>query len=529
MTETRMKYEAICREAEKLREQLVSRTEQLRKCQMGLRENVDFGKFPDREKQSSSRISELESEIQRLNSELKRCENSEMIEKSEEKSDHDFQTEIITEELSTAPETPATTIHSENGGIVDLLKMDKMYLKREVDSLSSRLTILVKEKCSLVDELSSVRSSRDSLQEKLLDECQRENVHFEQKLSEEIERLKETSSKELEEIRVNQRETFEREIRTLRIEKDFLSAELSKARVQIEEARAQYTELLDRHRETTAEMGTDVEKARNDLRISSFELDRATILTEEHKHHLERLKTQNERLGKKNEVLTGEYRQLQHKFSDQQSRMIELIEKKNDPPQRPPSIHRNCLSEKENVAMSSNTSYSEASAKKEPRNNALAVLTWKLRTKDVQLTQSKRFISELKEQLRRVTEELKTSTMDKEQLKSDLARMCDIQQMFSSNRNPYEKLVVNTNTKDAHMKQNASNSPLIPVDAFFQIKDDKSQPKLAFSPKRTGQDGVQRGLVADTKTSRCSPQMGLQLSAGSPKNSPPPIWFENMI
>ena len=43
-----------------------------------------------------------------------------------------------------------------------------------------------KEKISLTDELAKVRSDRDSLQDKLLEECNKDNSSFERKLTDEI-------------------------------------------------------------------------------------------------------------------------------------------------------------------------------------------------------------------------------------------------------------------------------------------------------------------------------------------------------
>jgi progesterone-induced-blocking factor 1 len=189
---------------------------------------------------------------------------------------------------------------------LEMLRLDKMYLSKEVQAITDRCTNAERDKERLIEKNRELKKSREEMVEKLVRVREENKSHYEERLSAELHRLQERTAHDLESIRVTQKEAYEREIQGLRDSRDLAVAEQQRLAAKYESQRTAYEQLLEEHRALQSRMDTTVQELRSQLKLKSFELDRMGLTFEETMAEVRRLKLEIDMHVQKNQVLASE-------------------------------------------------------------------------------------------------------------------------------------------------------------------------------------------------------------------------------
>lgn len=203
----------------------------------------------------------------------------------------------------------------------DLLRMDKMYLTKEVERITECYRNSEKDKERLEVKQVELKRAKEELVEKLVRVREEHQHSYEEKLNAELNRLQTRTASDLESIRSNQRDAYEREIAGLKESRDQVRAELEKLRTAVDGTQEDYHALQEEHRRLQSQLETERTDTRNALKLKSFEYERLSLTYEESMSDFRKLKIDHEVQAKKQTVLKQEFYTLQ---GDSQKRILEL-------------------------------------------------------------------------------------------------------------------------------------------------------------------------------------------------------------
>ncbi|XP_061083215.1 progesterone-induced-blocking factor 1 isoform X1 [Conger conger] len=194
---------------------------------------------------------------------------------------------------------------------VTLLQKDKEYLSRQNMELSVRCAHEEDRLERLQAQLEDSKRAREDAYDKYVASRDHYKTEYENKLRDELEQIRMKTGHEIESLQRTSKEMYERENRNLREAKDNAFVEKDRATTAEREATEKYDQLLDQFRRL--QLGTDsrVAELLNQVKLRSFEVERAQMVQEETSRSLSQCQIECEKLQRKLEVLTKEFYGLQ--------------------------------------------------------------------------------------------------------------------------------------------------------------------------------------------------------------------------
>ncbi|KAL2087881.1 hypothetical protein ACEWY4_016709 [Coilia grayii] len=283
--------------------------------------------------------SELEVRSQRLTLEL--ADTKQLIQEGDYKRDNydrirrerdTFETELreVRKRLETLDLTHAAQT-KERGNLLQevasqqqalsLLQKDKDYLNRQNMELNVRCAHAEERLERLQAQLDDAKRAREDAYDKYLSSRDLYKSEYEGKLRDELEHIRLKTGQEMEGLQRASKEMYERENRSLREMKDSAVLEKERAVNAEREAQAKHDQLLEQFRQLQVGSESRVAEILNQLKLKSFELERAQMVQEETARSLSLCQMECEKHQRKLEVLTKEFYELQ---SSSEKRVVEL-------------------------------------------------------------------------------------------------------------------------------------------------------------------------------------------------------------
>ncbi|KAJ8349960.1 hypothetical protein SKAU_G00250900 [Synaphobranchus kaupii] len=194
---------------------------------------------------------------------------------------------------------------------VTLLQKDKDYLNRQNMELNVRCAHEEDRLERLQVQLEDTKKAREEAYEKYVASRDHYKTEYENKLRDELEQIRLKTGHEIESLQRTSKEMYERENRNLREARDNAFLEKDRAVTAEREAIEKYSQLLDQFRQL--QLGTDsrVAELLNQVKLKSFEVERAQMVQEETSKNLSQCQIECEKQQRKLEVLTKEFYSLQ--------------------------------------------------------------------------------------------------------------------------------------------------------------------------------------------------------------------------
>ncbi|XP_050416944.1 progesterone-induced-blocking factor 1 [Patella vulgata] len=184
-----------------------------------------------------------------------------------------------------------------------LIKQDKDYLSRQICDVSNKSSYTEEKLEQLNRQLEDAKRAREEMYDKYVtsrDEYKRE---YENKLQEELDNIRIKTNAEIDRLRTSTKEMYERENRNLREARDMAISEKEKMQATERETTTKYEQLLNEFRQLQMAGDSRVVEIQNDLKIKTFEYERAQMVYEEAMKNLKETQIDMEKMQKKNEVL----------------------------------------------------------------------------------------------------------------------------------------------------------------------------------------------------------------------------------
>ncbi|KAL1021668.1 hypothetical protein UPYG_G00016330 [Umbra pygmaea] len=204
---------------------------------------------------------------------------------------------------------------------VTLLQKDKEYLHRQTMELNIRCAHQEDRLQRLQTQLDDTQRAREEVYDKYIASRDHYKTVYENKLCEELENIRLKTSLEIDSLQRSSKEMYERENRNLRESRDNAVLEKDRAMVTERETQARYDQLLEQFH--AVQLGTDsrVSELLNQVKLKSFEAERAQMVQEETARALGQCQMEAEKHQRKMEVLTNEFYGLQ---ASSEKRITEL-------------------------------------------------------------------------------------------------------------------------------------------------------------------------------------------------------------
>merc|ERR1712166_412500 len=197
--------------------------------------------------------------------------------------------------------------HMERDTQVELLKMNEVYLNREVEQLQGKVLELSE---SLAKKKSKVAVLKQE-QQQMLDRVSKQENGWqrstEETLQQELSRLRDRSEADKESIRTAMKDTYERESRILMEAKETAVRQLDHERQRTAEGKQAYDQLMSTHRDVESKLSNQCVEARGQLKIKTYELDRVSLQHVEAMTNIRSSKMEIDALQKKVKLLKQEY------------------------------------------------------------------------------------------------------------------------------------------------------------------------------------------------------------------------------
>lgn len=186
---------------------------------------------------------------------------------------------------------------------VSLLRQDKDYLHKQYVETQAKYKT-VEDKLEQTQKLyEEAKISKEELYEKYMNARDSYKNEYELKLNQELCDLKHKTNQEIEKLRDSTKEFYEREIRNLRESKEVLVQEREKNELSSKEISIKYQEAVNELRVVQVSCENKVSELKSELKMKTFEFERAQMLNEEHVNNHQKVLIENEKLQKKIEVI----------------------------------------------------------------------------------------------------------------------------------------------------------------------------------------------------------------------------------
>ncbi|XP_036396991.1 progesterone-induced-blocking factor 1 [Megalops cyprinoides] len=328
---------------------------------------------------------------------------------------------------------------------VTLLQKDKEYLNRQNMELSVRCAHEVDRLERLQVQLEDTKKAREEAYEKYVVSRDHYKTEYENKLHDELERIRQKTNHEIENLQRTSKEMYERENRNLREARDNAVLEKERAVTAEKDALEKYDQLLEQFRQL--QLGTDsrVAELLNQVKLKSFEVERAQMVQEETAKNLSQCQIECEKQQKKLEVLTKEFYSLQ---TSSEKRITEL-EAQNSERQSRLETYEKLEQELDDVTMQAAEMENEDEAERVLFSygyGANVPTTAKRRLK--QSVHLARRLLQLEKQNTLLRRDLERQTAHTEQISSELE---DANRLLQQAQQPYSYLIETVRQRDSQI------------------------------------------------------------------------------
>ena len=221
---------------------------------------------------------------------------------------------LVRKERDSLAEQLSSTRHR-----ADLLTQDKAYLSREVDAHAERERKAEMEEDRMREKISELKAQRDDLREKLMRGNDEASAAHEERLRAEVERLRVKAAEDLAALREEHAAQRDREIRALKDLRDAAVNDASGARLELNDARRDYDDLLAAHRSSQKSSDVSIAQLTGELRMKAMELERISMLHGESVGNNKVMRMECEMLTKKCRLLEQQYVSLENEARRRQS------------------------------------------------------------------------------------------------------------------------------------------------------------------------------------------------------------------
>ncbi|XP_046886881.1 progesterone-induced-blocking factor 1 [Hypomesus transpacificus] len=204
---------------------------------------------------------------------------------------------------------------------VTLLQKDKDYLHRQNMELNVRCAHEEDRLERLQVQLEDTKKAREEAYERYLTSRDHYKTEYEDRLRDELENIRMKTGQEIDNLQRTSKEMYERENRNLRETRDNAVMEKDRAVSAERDAQARYDQLLEQFRQVQLGVDSRVAELLNQVKLKSFESERAHMVQEETGRSLGQCQMECEKHQKKLEVLTKEFYGLQ---TSSEKRITEL-------------------------------------------------------------------------------------------------------------------------------------------------------------------------------------------------------------
>ncbi|KAJ7522966.1 hypothetical protein O6H91_18G033100 [Diphasiastrum complanatum] len=204
----------------------------------------------------------------------------------------------------------------EKDHVLELLRMDKEHLNKDVKVQEERVKQLECERECQREKISELKQARQDLYNRLLFDSKDSQTAQEHRLQVELLRLQGQAKEDIEHLRKEATEAAEREVRTLREMRDLALHDAERTHLALQENRSDYDELLTKYREFQRIANSKEIETRTEIQMKQFELDRINVVLEETRSLLNQKKLENEALYSKVNILTEKYHELELEMNE---------------------------------------------------------------------------------------------------------------------------------------------------------------------------------------------------------------------
>ena len=240
--------------------------------------------------------------------------------------DTELRVDVLTKELAMSRDESAdltarldvceeerSTLHSQltsDRQHLELLRMDKEHLSltnRDLSAQDAQLRSQVSDMQETVRELSK---SREESYAKLLRAKEEQTAEFERKVHSRVRDIEEQNRLQLGKLQHDTKEMYARKAKDHEFERDAAVARRREVEAELKDARRRCDELVQTNHELKMSCDGTISSLATDVRLKSFELERAQLVVEESQSGLTSANLEIEKLRSKVEVVTKEYYQL---------------------------------------------------------------------------------------------------------------------------------------------------------------------------------------------------------------------------
>ncbi len=194
---------------------------------------------------------------------------------------------------------------------LEILKNDKMYLTKEVETLNSRVARAEDQNDQDKLRIKSLKAEKNELFNKFINHKDNSRTDYERNLQEEVTKIREQTRRDLERIKTSSREAYERENRMLREAKEHAESQLQRCTQQIAELKDVNDHLAMDYRTMSSNMEKQLTELRSQVKLKAFENERLSVSSLELNNNVKALKTECDVMRQKLDVLKTGYYNLQ--------------------------------------------------------------------------------------------------------------------------------------------------------------------------------------------------------------------------
>jgi progesterone-induced-blocking factor 1 len=180
-------------------------------------------------------------------------------------------------------------------------------LQRQYMETQAKLKICEDKLEQTEKALEETKRTKEDLYEKMMHAREAYKVEYDLKLNQELIELKKKTEHEIEKLRVSTKEFYEREILTLKESRDGALIEKERHDLTIKELQIKCQEAANELRLVQVSCENRVSELKSDVKLKTFELERARMLSDEHVTNHQKVLLENEKLQKKCELVQNEF------------------------------------------------------------------------------------------------------------------------------------------------------------------------------------------------------------------------------
>ena len=194
---------------------------------------------------------------------------------------------------------------------LDIMKLDKTYLTKEVTVLTERCAKLEHSLAERTQDLQTLKESHVEQIQEAIEKHEARRGEYQMKLQEEITLIRQRTAGDLDEIKRNAREVYERQIQTLKENLSRVREDLRETSMALETLRRSYADLQTRSQAEKHRIDADITSLSQQLKQKTFEADRLKMMYEDSLAALNKAQLEAEKQGKKCDLLQREMQAVQ--------------------------------------------------------------------------------------------------------------------------------------------------------------------------------------------------------------------------